>query len=94
MTDMLAALKAKFLERCAGDLDRLERLMASDGLGSDEMRFLAHSLSGAAGTFGFPEISAAAAVADEAFADGGTPEHAEARHLAEALKRALPTPKN
>ncbi|MFN3817068.1 Hpt domain-containing protein [Brevundimonas sp.] len=89
MTDMLAALKARFLERCAGDLDRLERLMASDALGSDEMRFLAHSLSGAAGTFGFPEISAAAAVADEAFADGGAPDRAQAEHLAQTLRQAL-----
>ena len=93
MTDVLAGLRARFLERCIGDLDRLERLMAQDTLDSEEMRFLVHSLAGTAGTFGFQEISAAASVADDALADGRAPERAEAENLAGALRRALLTQK-
>jgi HPt (histidine-containing phosphotransfer) domain-containing protein len=51
-----------------------------------------HSLSGAAGTFGFPEISLAAGVADDAFARGGAPSRAEIDHLIRTMEAALIRP--
>lgn len=92
MTDVLAALRARFLERCAGDVVRLEGLLARDDLGAEALSSLVHSLSGAAGTFGFPEISLAAGAADDAFAAGGTPSRDEIHHLIRTLEAALVTP--
>lgn len=62
----MEALKARFRNRCAIELAALERLK-SDGVRSGgELQRIAHSLSGAGGTFGFPAVSDAAAPVDEA----------------------------
>ncbi|HEY0926285.1 Hpt domain-containing protein [Brevundimonas sp.] len=92
MTDVLAALRTRFRERCAGDVSRLQDLLARDDLGAAELRSLVHSLSGAAGTFGFPEISLAAGVADDAFARGGAPSRAEIDQLIRTMEAALVRP--
>ena len=91
MTDVLAGLKARFLDRCVGDLERLDRLLERSALDGDEMQGLVHSLAGAAGTFGFPDISAAAGECDDAFAQGGAPDRAEVEHLAATMRAALAT---
>lgn len=72
MTDPLAALREKFRARSANDLIRLRTLVQGDLL-STELRHLAHSLAGAAGTFGFPALSEAAALIDDDYAAGRTP---------------------
>ena len=91
MNDVLAALRERFLDRCVGDLARLDDLAARGALDVDEMQNLVHSLAGAAGTFGFPEISAAAGECDDAFAQGGAPDRAKVEHLAAAIRAALAT---
>ena len=92
MTEVLAALRGRFLERCAGDVTRLQDLLARDDLGTADLRSLVHSLSGAAGTFGFPEISLAAGAADDSFAAGGAPSRDEIHHLIRTMEAALVRP--
>lgn len=59
MIDALALLRRQFLERCRRDLAELEAL-ASEPSHPEVVR-LVHRLAGTAGSFGFPEISEAAA---------------------------------
>jgi len=92
MTDVLAALRARFRERCADDVKRLQDLMARDDLGAAALHGLAHRLSGAAGTFGFAEISLAAGAVDDAFAAGGTPTRNEVDQLIRTMQAALVSP--
>ena len=91
MNDVLAGLRVRFLDRCVGELERLDDLVAKGALDVDEMQDLVHSLAGAAGTFGFPDISAAAGECDDAFAQGGAPDRAEVEHLAATMRAALAT---
>lgn len=90
MNDVLAGLRVRFLDRCVGDLQRLEDLLARGALDVDEMQDLVHSLAGAAGTFGFPDISAAAGECDDAFAKGEAPDRAGVERLTAAIRDALP----
>jgi HPt (histidine-containing phosphotransfer) domain-containing protein len=85
----MAALQARFLARCAVDLDRLRTIVDEGRLDDDEAKALAHSLSGAGATFGFPDISRAAGRLDDAYADGLTPSEAEVRTLVAALEAAV-----
>lgn len=81
MSDVFEALREKFRERCARELARL----SEPDLAVEELRVLAHGLAGAGGTFGFPEVSAAAADLEEALDRGPATEAARAR-LADALR--------
>ncbi len=67
MTDALALLQRQFLERCRSDLAALEAL-ASEPL-HPEVVHLVHRLAGTAGSFGYSEISAAAARYETAAGD-------------------------
>jgi len=61
--DPFAPLRQRFLARCADQLAELKAIARQGGSSSgsdDPLVKLAHSLAGAAGTFGFPEISARA----------------------------------
>lgn len=89
MNDAFVGLRMRFLARCVGDLERIDRLLEHGALDGDEVRRLVHSLAGAGGTFGFPEISAAAGDCDDAFARGAAPDRAKVKHLAEAIRTAL-----
>jgi HPt (histidine-containing phosphotransfer) domain-containing protein len=71
VTDPLAPLREKFRLRSVDDLARLKTLLeAKDEV---ELRRLAHGIAGAAGTFGFPALSEAAVVIDDAYMAGRTP---------------------
>ncbi|WP_246676382.1 Hpt domain-containing protein [Mesorhizobium sp. B1-1-5] len=75
-TDPIAPLRQRFLTRCADQLAELKAiaLQATPLPGNDPLIRLAHSLAGAAGTFGFAEISARASVLETLLieqADGG-----------------------
>jgi len=87
----MAALRARFAARCAGDLARLRELAATGGIDSDEARALAHSLAGAGATFGFPDVSTAAGRLDDAHVEGRTPSRAEIAALIASLE-AVVTP--
>jgi HPt (histidine-containing phosphotransfer) domain-containing protein len=92
MSDVLAGLRARFLERCTADVRRLDALAERGDLAAPEMRDLVHSLAGAAGTFGFPHVSEAAGVCDAAFADGGVPDAAAVDRLRYSLRAILARP--
>lgn len=87
----MAALQARFVARCAGDLERLRELPNAGEPGTGEMRSLAHSLAGAGATFGFPRVSTAAGRVDDAFVAGRAPSEAEVGALIAALE-AVVTP--
>lgn len=87
----MAALQARFVARCAGDLERLRELANAGEPGTGEMRLLAHSLAGAGATFGFPGVSTAAGLLDDAFVAGQAPSEAEVGALIAALE-AVVTP--
>lgn len=87
--EALAGLKGRFLARSAEDLDQL-RLWAAGGAAPDpEARRLVHRLAGAAGTFGFAELSRLAKLADDRLAAGEPVPDAEALCLIEALGMTL-----
>lgn len=87
MTDPLELLRGQFIERCRTDLDRLAMLEP----GHPDIGMIAHRLAGAAGSFGYPEISEAAAVVDDRVRYGPTPSADEIRTLRRAL-RVIVTP--
>ncbi|WP_245430045.1 Hpt domain-containing protein [Mesorhizobium sp. WSM3859] len=70
-------MRQRFLIRCAGQLEELKAVacQSSPLPGSDPLIKIAHSLAGAAGTFGFAEISARASALETLLieqADGST----------------------
>lgn len=80
-----AALTERFRARAAEEAAELRR--ALDGGDVERVRFLAHSLAGAAGTFGFTEISELARPLDEAAA--GRASGTELKSLAVPLLAAV-----
>jgi len=76
MNDPLAPLRAKFRIRAANDLARL-RVLAADDPKSDELRTLVHNMAGAAGTFGYADLSEAAKDVDDRYFAGEAPEPGE-----------------
>ena len=70
MNDPMEAFRARFRDRCAIDLAALEALSDAGIRSGDELQRIAHSLSGAGGTFGFPAVSDAAALVDDALIEG------------------------
>ena len=87
MSDPLAALKMRFRVRAAADLDRLTRLWA-DEPETPELRALIHDLAGAAGIFGFPDLSAAALEIDNRHASGFQPDGVQMDRLFKGLREA------
>lgn len=66
----LDALRQRFLHRAADDLAILLTHQAGEGAGAEELKFTTHRLAGAAATFGFPAVSAAASEVEAALATG------------------------
>ncbi|MDI1365837.1 MAG: Hpt domain-containing protein [bacterium] len=59
--DPLARLRARFAQRCVEDLATLRSLLNQDAsVRREPLRFLAHGLSGIAGSFGHGALSALA----------------------------------
>ena len=58
------ALRARFGERLLDDLDQLGR--ALNGRDREAMHRIAHRMSGAAGMFGYPQLSAKGAALEDA----------------------------
>lgn len=80
--DRLAPLRARFVERAAGDLEIL-RAEAPD---AETRLYVVHRLAGAAGLFGFGDISKLASIVDDQLQDGGEPEAADLAALIAALE--------
>jgi len=85
MTDPLEQLRALFVDRCRSDLERLTRLSPDD----PEIGAIAHRLAGSGGSFGYPEISEAAAVVDDRARHGPPPTRADLRDLMRSLEAAI-----
>lgn len=85
MTDFLEALRAQFIDRCRADLARLETLPDGD----DEVTLIVHRLAGAAGSFGFPEVSRIAGEIDLRTRDGTRPSRRELDDLTDSLRQAV-----
>lgn len=82
--DRLTELRARFLARAADDYAALRA--ARDAGDCETIRRIAHSLAGGAGIFGFPEISAAARVVEEADENDVLPRLAHLLALLDALR--------
>ncbi|RWD60538.1 MAG: histidine phosphotransferase [Mesorhizobium sp.] len=73
--DPFAPLRQRFLARCADQLGELQAVREALPGSDDTLVRLAHSLAGAAGTFGFAEISVRASELETLLieqADGGS----------------------
>ncbi len=89
MTDPMEAFRARYRERCAVDLAALETLWNEGVRSGDDLRVLAHGLAGSGGTFGFPAISEAAALVDEALMDGRQATDADMTVLISVLRETI-----
>lgn len=85
MTDPLEQLRALFVDRCRSDMERLGRLSPDD----PEVGVIAHRLAGSGGSFGYPEISEAAAAVDERARRGPPLTRADLRDLTRSLEAAI-----
>ena len=85
--DPLAALKSRFIARAAEDLATLRGHLNGPRLDPTTLRFTVHRLCGAAGTFGYPEISQAAGLAEDDIIERPDQSDASLRRLAETLER-------
>jgi HPt (histidine-containing phosphotransfer) domain-containing protein len=92
VSDIAAALdglRQRFLVRSAEDWRLLRAWTARGAPPDDEMRRLVHRLAGAAGTFGFHELSARAKETDDRLCDGLPADPANAAALIAELRRVL-----
>jgi HPt (histidine-containing phosphotransfer) domain-containing protein len=83
MSDPLAPLRAKFLARCADDADLLST--ADAAAPSDEARLTVHRLAGAAGVFGYHDITGLARTLDDQVHAEGRMHEADLQALLDAL---------
>ena len=81
----IAALKARFLTRAADDLAMLRRWSAAGARADQAHQRIVHRLAGAAGTFGFAEVSALAKRVEDSLAEGVAAEGAALAALLKAL---------
>ena len=94
ISDPLDQIRKRFIERCRGDLHRLRESRASGAYrdGAEALSVLAaiaHSLAGAGGTFGFPEISSRAIELESLLIEGKIDDRATA--TLDQLIKALET---
>ncbi|HEX6865955.1 MAG TPA: Hpt domain-containing protein, partial [Caulobacteraceae bacterium] len=82
-TDPMAAFRARFLDRCRGELAILADPSHPD------FRRVVHGLAGGAGVFGYPVISERADVVDQALAEGRPADPAALAALVEEIEAAL-----
>jgi HPt (histidine-containing phosphotransfer) domain-containing protein len=80
-------LKQRFIERCREDLA---------AIGADpapaRLRPVVHRLSGAAGTFGFHDLSILAGEVDDVLVEGGVPTRDHVGRLVAELERTVSKP--
>ncbi len=79
----MAELRARFAEEAEKDRERLIKALADDD--RHLIRGIAHSMSGRAGLFGFPEVSEKAAALESALEN----ESAQLRRAGDALLETL-----
>jgi HPt (histidine-containing phosphotransfer) domain-containing protein len=80
-------LKRRFIDRCREDLAEIR----ADG-DRTRLRPVVHRLSGAAGTFGFQDLSALAGEVDDVLVEGGQPSSEALSRLVDELERTVASP--
>lgn len=80
MSDPMEAFRARFRDRCRDELAILR------DRGHPDFRKTVHGLNGAAGTFGYGEISTLAEPIDAALADGREPADGDIEKLIAAVE--------
>ncbi len=83
--DRYEALRRRFVERCREDLVVLEQATAG-AVEAGALRSTVHRLSGAAGTFGYLELSRLAGEVDDALIEDGKADAAQLAALVEAVR--------
>jgi HPt (histidine-containing phosphotransfer) domain-containing protein len=73
------------VDRCVEDLAVLERAQAG-GSDPETLRATVHRLAGAAGTFGYPQLSELAGVVDDRLLENLWPTPSELAALVEAVR--------
>jgi HPt (histidine-containing phosphotransfer) domain-containing protein len=89
LADPLAQLKSRFIARSNDDLVSLRGHLDGACLDAATLRFTVHRLSGAAGTFGYADISEAAGLAEDDLLDHPDNADASLRRLVEALEKLV-----
>jgi HPt (histidine-containing phosphotransfer) domain-containing protein len=87
--DPLAALRSRFIARGAEDLAVLRGHLDGGPLDATALRFTVHRLAGAAGTFGYPEISEAAGKAEDDILERPDRSEISLRHLVGVLEQLV-----
>lgn len=80
MSDPIATLRARFIDRSRQDLRRLQ-----EGVQGEELTLLVHRLAGIAGSFGFVELGEIAGRMDRARSEGVGTSAADLELLMHAL---------
>lgn len=83
MSDPIARLRGSFVERCRADQERLAQASPDD----EVFAAIIHRLAGAAGSFGFSDLSEAAAAVDYSIRSGEQPRAADVHTLMRELGR-------
>lgn len=83
MSDPMAVLRERFLERTQATLS----LLLHEDRESAEVQPAVHKLSGAAGVFGFHEVSRLAGIVDDALHAGERPRGEDLDNLIDALRK-------
>ncbi len=81
----MEALRAQFIDRCRDDLARLDALTEEHV----EVAAIVHRLAGAAGSFGFPQVSRIAAAIDLRTRNGVPPSARELDVLKSDLRKVI-----
>ena len=83
MNQALEALRLRFLARCAEDRAAIAEAAAAGD--AERLKHLSHKLTGAAGTFGYPELSEAARIVEDQIDQGEPPTPASLQKLDQIL---------
>lgn len=78
-------MRVRFAARCAEDLAILQQAQAGNS-DPETLRATVHRLAGAAGTFGYPQLSILAGVVDDRLVENLWPTPAELDALTEAVR--------
>ena len=87
--DPMEAFRSRFRDRCATDLAALQILVDAGTRSGEDLRRIAHDLSGLGGTFGFPAVSETAGVVDDALLQGRPATADELANLAATLRDVI-----
>jgi HPt (histidine-containing phosphotransfer) domain-containing protein len=89
LADPLVQLKSRFIARSTDDLAALRGHLEGACLDAAALRFTVHRLSGAAGTFGYADVSEAAGHAEDDLLDRPDSADASLRRLVEVLGKLV-----